>query len=245
MLMLLMCMTLMCPNLMAGPPGEKRTILTSGEKVYTIKYQLGQSTVLYFGEQPQTVICGNKNYFNIEKIKGGITIQPLSNISTNLTVLSGGRRYLFYLTPSGRRKSDGFVEVRWVPKAATKPVRSKVEVDQSYKVNEIGSHLKLSPSLEFSVLNEKWLDNDGRQIFELRLKNSSRARISTGSIEVIAASKGKPIKKQVLVWEMQKLSKGQVTMGRLIVTEKVNGPMRILVGFKGKTTELVIGRKYR
>ena len=86
--------------------GEKRTILTSGEKVHTIRYQLGQSTVLYFGLKPETVICGNKNYFHIDKIKEGITIQAGSNFSTNLTVLSQGRRYLFYLTPAGGAKPD-------------------------------------------------------------------------------------------------------------------------------------------
>jgi hypothetical protein len=53
---------------MAATPGNKRTILTSGDKVYTVHYQLGQSTILYFGEKPETVICGNRNYFQIEKI---------------------------------------------------------------------------------------------------------------------------------------------------------------------------------
>jgi hypothetical protein len=59
-------------------PGNKRTIYTSGDKVFPIYYQLGQSTILYFGVKPEVVICGNKNYFNIEKLKEGITSQPLA-----------------------------------------------------------------------------------------------------------------------------------------------------------------------
>jgi hypothetical protein len=99
---------------MATIPGNKRTIFTSGEKVYPIRYQLGQSTVIDLGSKPEVVICGNKNYFNIEKLKTGITIQPLAQYSTNLTVLSGQKRFLFYLTPAGSLNPDGFVDVKWV-----------------------------------------------------------------------------------------------------------------------------------
>src|SRR5580704_10180928 len=110
--------------LIAASPGDKRTILTSGEKVHTIHYQLGQSTVLYFGMKPDTVICGNKNYFNIEKIKEGLTIQPLSNFSTNLTVLTQGKRFLFFLTPAKGGDADTFIDVRLGPETETGVVRN-------------------------------------------------------------------------------------------------------------------------
>lgn len=222
--------------LYAAIPNDKRTILTSGEKVFTIHYQIGQSTVLYFGLKPEIVICGNKNYFNIEKIKDGITIQPLSNFSTNLTVMIQSRRYLFYLTPAGSGRPDGFVEVKWVPSSEAKPVKAGKSTEV---VREIGEKVKLSQDLVLTVLREITSAKGDRRIFELGLKNLGAQEMRTDSLEVVAAVGATPIERQVLVWEDDKLKAKKELNGRLIVTAKP-GNLNVTIGYRGKNTRVVL-----
>ena len=222
----------------AVPPSDKRTILTSGEKVYPIHYQLGQSTVLFFGLRPETVICGNKNYFNIEKIKEGITIQPLSNFSTNLTVLAQGRRYLFFLTPASG-KPDGFVEVKWVPPGQTKSVKALAKTD-SEVVRELGQKTKIRNTVEFSILREKVLDKGKRRIFEVELANLSGKSIPSKQFEVVASLSGIPLARQVVVWESDDLKEKGKLRGRVIVSEHDGKSLSLVIGYLGRSTKLVI-----
>lgn len=222
----------------AVPPSDKRTILTSGEKVYPIQYQLGQSTVLYFGLRPETVICGNKNYFNIEKLKEGITIQPLSNFSTNLTVLAQGRRYLFFLTPA-RGKPDGFVEVKWVPPGQARSVKALAKTD-SEVVRELGQKTKIGNTVEFSILREKVLDKGKRRIFEVELMNLGGKSIPSNQFEVVASLGGVPLARQVVVWEGDDLKEKSNLLGRVIVSEHNGKSLSLIIGYLGKSTKLVI-----
>lgn len=223
---------------MAAPPGDKRTILTSGEKVYPIRYQLGQSTVLYFGLRPETVICGNKNYFNIEKIKDGITIQPLSNFSTNLTVMAQGRRYLFFLTPAAG-KPDGFVEVKWIPPGQARSVKQLAGQDADV-VREIAQRLKLTGLVELSILREKTLEKGKRRIFEIELKNGGGKSIPANQFEVVASLAGVPLPRQVVVWESDDLKAKDRLRGRVIVSEHNGKALSLVVGYQGKSTKLVL-----
>lgn len=224
----------------AGVAGDKRTILTSGEKVYQIRYQLGQSTIFYFGFKPETVICGNKNYFNIEKIKDGITVQPLSNFSTNLTVISGSKRYLFFLTPANGSRPDGFVEVRWVPPSTALPVRplaSRV----SETAREIGQKVKLRSEAELTLMQEKRMDNGKRRIFELELKNLGKKTISTREVEVVAARGSTPIPSQVTVWEEEEVEPKKMLRGRVITsTDGAKFLLSLIVGFRGSSTKIQV-----
>lgn len=222
----------------AVPPNDKRTILTSGEKVYPVHYQLGQSTVLFFGLRPETVICGNKNYFNIEKLKEGITIQPLSNLSTNLTVLAQGRRYLFFLTPAGG-KPDGFIEVKWVPPGQARSVKALARTD-SEVVRELGQKTKISNTVEFSVLREKVLDKGKRRIFEVELTNLSGKSIPSNQFEVVVSNGGVPLARQVVVWEGDELKEKSKLRGRVIVSEHDGKSLSLVIGYFGKSTKLVI-----
>ena len=224
----------------AGVSGEKRTILTSGEKVHAVRYQLGQSTLLYFGFKPETVICGNKNYFNIEKIKDGITVQPLSNFSTNLTVINGARKYLFFLTPSGGVRPDGFVDVRWVPPSSAKPVRS-VTNRVSETVREIGQKIKLRSDAELTVLQEKTTNGGKRRIFELELKNLSRKAISTREVEVLAVRGITPLESQATVWEEDQVGPRKTLRGRVIAsTDAARVLLGLVVGFRGSNTKIQV-----
>ena len=222
----------------ASVPGDKRTILTSGEKVYPIHYGLGQSTVLFLGLRPETVICGNKNYFNIEKIKEGITIQPLSNFSTNLTVLAQGRRYLFYLAPASGRP-DGFVEVKWVPPGQARSVKT-LATHEAELTKELDQKTKLGSDLEFSVLREKLLDKGKRRIFEVELKNSSKQIISANAFEVVASFNGIPLSRQVVVWEGDDLKGRDKLRGRVIVSGHDGKSLSLVIGYMGKSTKLII-----
>lgn len=222
----------------AVPPSDKRTILTSGEKVYPIRYQLGQSTVLFFGLRPETVICGNKNYFNIEKIKEGITIQPLSNFSTNLTVMAQGRRYLFFLTPASG-KPDGFVEVKWVPPGQARSVKTLAKTE-SEVVRELGQKTKIGNTVEFSILREKVLDKGKRRIFEVELANLGGKSIPSNQFEVVASLGGVPLARQVVVWEGDDLKGKGKLRGRVIVSEHDGKSLSLVIGHLGRSTKLVI-----
>lgn len=222
----------------AVPPSDKRTILTSGEKVYPIHYRLGQSTVLFFGLRPETVICGNNNYFNIEKIKEGITIQPLSNFSTNLTVLAQGRRYLFFLTPANG-KPDGFVEVKWVPPGQARSVKALAKTD-SEVVRELGQKTKIGNVVEFSILREKILDKGKRRIFEVELANLGGKSIQSNQFEVVASLGGVPLTRQVVVWEGDDVKGKSRLRGRIIVSEHNGKSLSLVIGYLGRSTKLVI-----
>lgn len=221
------------------PPGDKRTILTSGEKVYSIHYRLGQSTILFFGLRPETVICGNKNYFNIEKIKDGITIQPLSNFSTNLTVLAQGKRYLFFLTPASGRP-DGFVEVKWVPPDQARSVRGLAKHDGE-RIRDLGQKTKISGNIEFTVLREKILDKGKRRIFEVEIMNLGSKPLAANLFEVVASLGGIPLAKQVVVWEGDELERKGKLRGRVIVSDHGAKHLSLIVGHLGKSTKVVVG----
>jgi len=230
---------LICKSATAALPGDKRTILTSGEKVYPIQYQLGQSTVLYFGASPETVICGNKNYFNIEKIKNGITIQPLANFSTNLTVLAQGRRYLFYLMPTGLAKPDGFVEVKWIPSAQARPLTDTAG-SALESIREINRRIKVAVKLEMALLREKSLKNGKRRIFEFELKNLDGDAVSTNALEIVASIGRVPFRQQLLVWESDQVEGKQSIRGRLIVSHGGSKAISLTIRFQGKSTRVVV-----
>lgn len=213
--------------------GEKRTILTSGEKVHTIRYQLGQSTVLYFGMKPETVICGNKNYFHIDKIKEGITIQAGSNFSTNLTVLSQGRRFLFYLTPASGAKPDTFVEVRWIPPQEAKRLLTSA-AGSKQTVRDIKGNLKMR-GLDVSLIRQITASNTKRTILEFEVKNSDKDLMKTASIQIELQKAGRPIPRQVALFELEELKPNVSSRGRVIVTGSVLKGSSITIKYQGIT----------
>jgi len=227
----------------ASMPGDKRTILTSGEKVYPIYYQLGQSTVLYLGLKPETVICGNKNYFNIEKLKEGLTIQPLANISTNLTVLSQDRRYLFYLTPSKNGQIDTFIDVKWIPETELRPVaRSGVITKES--IRELGQKLNVG-TLEIQLKKLVGLSITKRSIVEFTIKNNSNGEIKTSDLELIVIKSNRPLEHQVHAFDSEVIKDKGLIQGRVIVTGVDLGGASLLFSYKGKSTKFQLrGGKY-
>jgi hypothetical protein len=209
----------------AASPGIKRTILTGGGKVHTIHYQLGQSTVLYFGQKPETVICGNNNYFHIEKIKEGLSIQPLSNFSTNLTVLNEHKRFLFFLTPGKSGQVDTFVDVHWVPESEERAVASRQSKEV---VHDLGQKLRLG-SVEVRLKREIRIGAAKRSILEFEVEN----RIKMA---------GRAVAHQVSVFEHDDLLPGQVVTGRLIVTGSDLRGVSFIANYHGESGEIPGGK---
>lgn len=236
---ILLAVLMWVTNSTAAVPGDKRTLLTAGEKVHTIKYQLGQSTILYFGIRPETIICGNKNYFNIEKIKDAVTIQPLSNFSTNLTIMAQGRRYLFYLTPAGAARPDGFVEVKWVPASELRAVKP-LAVRGTEVVRQIGKQISLKSNIELFISQEHVSDGGKRRIFDLGLKNDGRKPFSTKTVEIVASIRGQPVPRQMLIWEKDTIEKKETVRGRIIIYDIPAKSLSLIVDALGKTTNIIL-----
>ncbi len=222
----------------AGLPGDKRTILTSGDKVYPIHYQLGQSTILYFGMKPETVICGNKNYFAIEKIKEGITIQPLGSFSTNLTVMSHGKRFLFYLTPASGRSIDTFIDVRWVPEQDAKLVATAGN-GSNQTVRELNLRIRVG-ILDFKLLREIKMGAAKRMIFEFEIKNTGINTIQTSEVEIFAQKAGQSAGHQIQIFEKDDFKPGSSVRGRLIlsIADLKNGSL--VINHRGRVGKIQI-----
>lgn len=209
--------------------------MTSGEKVHSIRYQLGQSTIIDLGVKPEVVICGNKNYFNIEKLKTGIAVQPLSNFSTNLTILSSERRFLFYLLPSGAQSPDGFVEVKWIPPQETKLINLRpIKPDTQIELNR---KIKLETDLQIEFVRAK-VSPSGRQIFDIIVKNDSAKLVALNSIEIIAYTGEQPLKHQALVWENETVKEKSYLSGRLIIANVRAKNLILHIRFSKRITKI-------
>jgi hypothetical protein len=215
-------------------PGEKRTILTSGDKVYTIHYQLGQSTILYFGMKPETVICGNKNYFHIDKLKEGLAIQGVSTLSTNLTVLSQGKRFLFYLVPAGGLAPDAFVEVHWIP---SEEAVLAVNKNPREVVKELHGRLRLA-ELEVQMLRQITVSDGKRSILEFEVRNSGRAPVKATDISVVAQKSGRVMSHQVSAFESDDIASAATIKGRLILTGQIFKGVSIFFKYKSASAQL-------
>ncbi len=233
---ILALVTLFSVLLLAASPGDKRTILTSGERVHTIHYELGQSTVLYFGMKPDTVICGNKNYFNIEKIKEGLTVQPLSNFSTNLTVLTQGRRFLFYLTPARGGPVDSFIDVRWIPESDSR-ILAAFGAGSKEVTQELNQKIHLG-SPDVTVKREIQIENSKRSIVEFEVKNIGSENIKTSTLEVLAFKAGRPLDHQVSVFEQEEIKPNKFTTGRLIVSGNDLKGTFFVMNYQGKSGQI-------
>ena len=222
---------------LASLPANRRTILTSGDTVYPVHYQLGQSTVLAFGFKPETVICGNKNYFNIERIKEGLTIQPLSNFSTNLTVINGDKRFLFYLTPAGRSQPDGFVDIKWVPPSEVTSLKRLDTTTQD--VQPQSSSIALGHGAVFKVVDLLTSSAGGPSIVNFELRNESGAVVRTGDLQIAVATDRQPLKGQMTVWEQDSVSPHNAIKGRVIFGHQRESRLSLIVRF-GQTTRKIL-----
>ncbi len=103
-----------------------RSVESDDNKMIPITLSLGRSTVLQFLDTPTKVISGNSNYFNIEFSGTDVTIQPLSQVNSNLFIYSGHRRYGFHIKSCLCSAYDDLVKVYWTqPKSKYRPLDEK------------------------------------------------------------------------------------------------------------------------
>jgi hypothetical protein len=104
-----------------------RTVEMDSGGMKPITLAMGRSTVLQFTDKPKKIVSGNSNYFNIEFTGNDVTIQPLSQVASNLFIYSGNQRFGFLLRVCNCAVYDDLVKVYW--KYPKKPRSS----DQSLK----------------------------------------------------------------------------------------------------------------
>ncbi len=103
-----------------------RSVESDDNKMIPITLSLGRSTVLQFLDTPKKVISGNSNYFNIEFSGTDVTIQPLSQVNSNLFIYSGHRRYGFHIRTCLCSTYDDLVKVYWKqPQKAYRPLHEQ------------------------------------------------------------------------------------------------------------------------
>lgn len=92
--------------------GKVRTLPTNSQEMPIIHLMTGRSTVLRFSSPPKKVIIGNQNYFSIEFIDSDVTLQPLSNTTSNLFVYGDGFTYGFILKVDHLSDYDDLIFVK-------------------------------------------------------------------------------------------------------------------------------------
>ena len=115
---------LISTNLYAG---KIKTITVGPYKMGSVYLSTGRSTVLTFKEPPKKIIVGNSNYFNVEFTGIDVTIQPLSNVESNMFIYTDKRRYGVILKPGNSKRYDDLVYLKWdIPKKVKKTKAKKL-----------------------------------------------------------------------------------------------------------------------
>jgi len=125
--------------------GSVRTIEMDSNGMRTITLAMGRSTVIQFMDSPKKIVSGNSNYFNIEFTGNDVTIQPLSQVSSNLFIYSGHRRFGFLLKVCNCQNYDDLVKIYWKApkKRVSKPVVMKKKFNSlSFKAGEMKVFVK-------------------------------------------------------------------------------------------------------
>ena len=90
-----------------------RTVEMDSNQMEVIILSMGRATILEFVDSPKKVIIGNSNYFSAEFTGNDVTIQPLSQVSSNIFIYSGHRRFGFQLKVCVCQDYDDLVKIYW------------------------------------------------------------------------------------------------------------------------------------
>ncbi len=197
--------------------GKIKTITVGPYKMGTVYLSTGRSTVLTFERPPKKIIVGNSNYFNIEFTGIDVTIQPLSNIESNIFIYTDKLRYGVILKPGNPKKYDDLVYLKW---KAPKKVKKK-------KPREYLSSQR--KNLRLVLTNTNFNSRTGVHLIDYSIQNLSMKKLNLKSSKIWITRNNKllPILEKVLTKES--LTAGESTRIRLIVRLKLK---------KGFTTHL-------
>lgn len=167
--------------------GKVRTLPTNSQEMPVIHLMTGRSTVLRFLSQPKKVVIGNQNYFSIEFIDSDITLQPLSNTTSNLFVYGDGFTYGFILKVDHSSDYDDLVFVRnKVPNFSlpAPPVKNAAKIEPSKK--DLRFSILSSKKEKFDVEGGtfKWNESIKSYFADVFILTKSKKPISSNSMKI-------------------------------------------------------------
>ncbi len=206
-------------NLFAG---KIKTITVGPNKMGTIYLSTGRSTVLSLKTPPKKIILGNSNYFNAEFTGIDVTIQPLSNVESNLFIYTDKYRYGVILKPGNPKRYDDLVYLKW------KEPRSK---QKKKKMKELISTRRRDKRIVLT--NVSFNSRSDLYFVDLEVQNFTKRkiRISPTKIWITRNDRMLPLLEKVIKKEV--ISSGMATRLRLILRLKKK---------KGFTTHFKIGK---
>lgn len=162
-----------------------RHINTTERAIHPIYLSMGRSTILHFQERPKKVVCGNKNYFNIEFIENDLAIQPLRPAVTNLFVYTESHTYGFTLGVNTTSTADDLVHVDWEEHRKSETVVENLKVRNSETLTRpfkplamhsrsIKKIIRLAPQLEMRL--EKWVEAPSKNLKWVELSLLSKEK---------------------------------------------------------------------
>ena len=230
---------LFCPLVLAG---MVRDIHTDDRKMNPVHLGMGQSTVLRFQERPGKIVIGNRNYYNIEFVKGSkdVTIQPLARVKTNLFIYTDGKTYGFILRTRNRGAYDDLVNIYWKERARIFKVRAKIVVPKDKKLKRIGKKIILKEGLSAVGFEVTSLHGRKTALVDFKIVNRSWRKQSLKGLEVIASRNKKLLNKQGFVSSQTVLEQGDVARLRLVVKLKKKRGFTVHVKLKDKAGKVII-----
>jgi hypothetical protein len=216
---------------------------TNDRLMKEVYLSLGRSTVLSFDDKPTKVVLGNSNYFNVEFIGNDLTIQPLSNVETNLFVYTQKQsKYGFILKPGTSSLYSDIVYVRWKksPSLVSK-TENKIVSRSLKKPPKVVLSIK---RLEFQLIKISILENEKTYLFDFEIRNSSKGNIALNSSDVYLQQNRKRFLEQKLVLEKDQINSGEKLRARIIA--KLDSSKSLSINFlhQKKMVQEIISKEY-
>jgi hypothetical protein len=199
----------------------------------TIYLSLGRSTVLNFDSPPKKIISGNANYFGIEFTGRDVTIQPLSEITSNLFVYTEKKRYGFIIKARRLKYYDDLVYVRW-----------------QYSKLKFKKKIKVYPSLvrknrfKIDLKNVFYDRKRDLHIIDFFITNLSKKTLKLTSNDTWITRNNKILPTLEKVIGKNKLSVSESMKFRLIVRLKQKRGFSTHFRIKNKVYKFIIARRY-
>ena len=202
---------------------------------------MGQSTVLRFQDKPRKIVLGNKNYYNLEFIKGqqDVTIQPLATVKTNLFVYTERKTYGFLLHPLARGVYDDLINVYWREKAQVFKARLKIVERAKWIRGNVILKRGLSAT-DFKVTRLRRII-----LVDFNIINRSQKRQNLQGLEVMATRGRKRLSRQSFAVNVDKvfLERGQTASLRLAVNLKQPRGFIVNIKLNGNNAKIIIPQK--